>query len=268
VNFDILLVGGGPSGLSLACALAGSGLNIAILERQAAAQLAAPSFDGREIALTHRSAATLQDLGAWSHIPAADIHPLVRAQVLNGGARASLDFLPGNNRVQALGQLVSNHHIRGALFRASETLPDVTLIDNAAVAHARADATGADVTLADGQMFTARLLVAADSRFSSLRQHLGIGAEVNRLGRAMMVCRVTHERPHHGIATEWFDHGQTLALLPLGPGQSSAVLTVSQEEADHLAAMDDAALAVSSRVATAAAGAPCPLPAPVTFIRW
>lgn len=98
------------------------------------------------------------------------------------------------------------------------------------------------VELADGRRLEARLLVAADSRFSAVREQLGIAAEVNRTGRAMMVCRVAHERDHEGIATEWFDYGQTIAMLPLRGRMSSAVLTLDAAGIEALAALDAEAL--------------------------
>jgi 2-polyprenyl-6-methoxyphenol hydroxylase-like FAD-dependent oxidoreductase len=64
---------------------------------------------------------------------------------------------------------------------------------------------------------------------------------MNRLGRAMLVCRMTHDADHGHVATEWFDHGQTLAILPLGPGCSSIVVTLAAPEIDKLMAMDEAA---------------------------
>lgn len=116
------------------------------------------------------------------------------------------------------------------------------MLADASVAHAAAGPQGCAVTLQSGEQLKGRLLVAADSRFSATRDQLGIGAEMNRLGKAMLVCRVAHERPHHGVATEWFEHGHTIAMLPLGEGMSSAVLTIGLDEAERLRALSDAEL--------------------------
>ena len=95
MDFDIIIVGGGPGGLAFARALAGSGLSLAIVERQDRPALAEPAYDGREIALTHRSARILQELGAWGHLPEGAASPLKRARVLKGGSSVALTFDTG-----------------------------------------------------------------------------------------------------------------------------------------------------------------------------
>ena len=93
-----------------------------------------------------------------------------------------------------------------------------------------------------------RLLVAADSRFSETRRALGIGARMQDFGRSMLVCRVTHEAGHDDTAWEWFDHDQTLALLPLGAAaprghRASVVLTLPAPQMRKVQALDDAGFA-------------------------
>ena len=75
---DVIIIGGGPAGLALARSLAGIGLDIVVVERQSLESLANPDFDGREIALTHRSAGIMQALGAWDRIDPAEIAPCAR----------------------------------------------------------------------------------------------------------------------------------------------------------------------------------------------
>lgn len=239
---DVIVVGAGPAGLAFARGLAGSGLAMALVERQPLDQIAAPADDGREIALTLRSVDTLRALDAWRHIDAAAVAPLRAAHVLDGASPFALAFEAGTSGEEKLGQLVSNHRIRRALFAAVEGQAGLTILAGQPVAGLVADRQGAAVTLADGRTIHARLLVGADSRFSDVRARLGIKARIDRLGRTMLVARVEHERDHGAVAVEWFDHGQTVALLPLGGRRSSVVLTLDEDAAARIAALDGAAL--------------------------
>jgi ubiquinone biosynthesis UbiH/UbiF/VisC/COQ6 family hydroxylase len=242
MDFDIIVAGGGPAGLAFARSLAGSGLRIALIERQPWAALAEPPCDGREIALTRRSAAILDRLGAWGRIDAAVLAPLRAARVLNGSSHVALAFDATASGDDRLGHLVPNYQIRRALFRAVEGQPGFTLVAGTGVTAVRTDRVRATATLSDGRTLTARLLVAADSRMSAVRDQLGIAAEINRLGRSMMVVRMAHEGDHHGIATEWFGYDQTIAMLPLNGRLSSAVLTLPADEMARVAALDADAL--------------------------
>ena len=109
------------------------------------------------------------------------------------------------------------------------------------------DAQSARLTLAGGETLSARLVVAADSRHSSTRRAMGIAADMHDYGRTMLVCNMTHERPHEETAWEWFDHGQTLALLPMNPDpvsgrpRSSVVLTLPHQAIQPLLGLDEAA---------------------------
>lgn len=212
---DIAVIGAGPAGLSLAAALAGSGLRVTLVERSPEAALANPGFDGREIALTHRSQGILRQFGAWDRIPEEQRSPLRQARVQDGASPFALDFAPGPGPGAALGQLVPNHVIRRALFDTVREAGAAELIAGVAVAGVATSPKGGVLTLADGREIRARLIVAADTRFSEARRQMGIAATQRDFGKTMLVARVAHEKPHHGIATEWFGHGQTVAMLPL-----------------------------------------------------
>lgn len=241
MDYDIIIVGGGPAGLSFASALAGTDLNIAVLERQQEEALADPAYDGRDIALTHRSCAILRELGAWERIANEEISPLKSAQVLNGNSPLPLVFETGG-RAASLGCLVSNHVIRRALFASARDQENISFLTGTTVTGVTAAEHCAELRLASGETLSASLVVAADSRFSAVRDQLGIGAEMNRLGVAMLVCRVSHELEHAQVATEWFAEPNTIAMLPLNGNMSSAVLTLPIPEAERLATLDDGAL--------------------------
>lgn len=240
MNFDIVIVGAGPSGLCFAQALAGCGLRIAIIERQQESQLADPAFDGREIALTHRSAQLMQALGMWHRIDQAAISPLRDARVLNGPSLYAMNIDHRDSRKQELGYLIANDLIRKAAYEAVKASPDITLLTEARISAVATDHACASITLASGEKITAQLLVAADSRFSETRRAMGIAATMHDFGKTMMVCIMEHSIPHQHVAWEWFDYGQTLALLPKNGMQSSVVITLPAADIQQLMAMSEA----------------------------
>ncbi|TAL73951.1 MAG: FAD-dependent hydroxylase [Rhodanobacter sp.] len=243
MSFDIVVIGAGPAGLCFARTLAGSGLRVALVERQSEAQLATPPDDGREIAITHYSQRLLRELGLWGELRAEEIGTLRDAKVLDGNDQRGLLFHHEEAGAAQLGWLVGNHAIRRAAFAQASAASDVTLLADTQVTAVQTTAAGAEVSLANGETLHAKLVVAADSRFSETRRAMGIGAETRDFGKTMLVLRMHHDIAHEQVAWEWFAHGQTLALLPLHDAHtSSAVLTLPPAEMREVLALDDAAL--------------------------
>lgn len=240
MTYDIIIVGAGPVGLSFARSLANTGLKIALVEKQSSEQLAAPEFDGRDIALTHASVRILKELGIWARFEPDDRPPIKAARVLDGTSLYCLKFDSAEDSIDALGFIVSNHVIRKALFDEVRTFDNVEIHSNLAVTSVSTDSSKACVVLSDGQIIEARLVVAADSRFSETRRMVGIPASMHDFGRVCIVCRMEHQRPHKGIAFECFHYGRTLAVLPLTSHRSSIVVTAPMDHRDAIMEMDDA----------------------------
>ena len=249
---DVLIVGGGPAGLSLAIALAQAGLRATVLEQQGAAALADPAPDGREIALTHPSVATLGRLGSWQHLAPHEIGLLRQAQVHDGpvGQREGMALNAQGTGCENLGWIVPNHALRRTAWAVAAATAGVRLITGVKVTRvsttpARAELEYVDAATPDAtpQRLQAPLLVAADSRFSATRRQLGIGASMHDFGRTVIVCRLRHERAHDGIAHECFGYERTLAILPLpddpdsGAPTCSAVVTARSEQVQALLAL-------------------------------
>ena len=244
MNVDIVIVGAGPSGLCLARSLSGQGLTIAVIEQQSLDAISNPAFDGREIALTQSSASAMKDLGLWQLIEPQAISQLRDAKILDGRSQFEMLIPHQLSKYQELGWLISNHVIRKAAYDATQEANDlhhdITLIPGRKVIKVKTSPQMAGVVLDDQTEISAKLVVAADNRFSTTRRMMGIAADMHDFGRNMLVCCMTHDAPHDHIAWEWFDYGQTLALLPMNPDpetgryQSSVVITVASDEAEEL----------------------------------
>jgi len=258
---DVLIVGAGPAGLSLAISLAQAGFTATVVEQQSDSALAQPAPDGREIALTHPSRATLQRLGSWAHLADHEVGQIAEAQVHDGplgrhsalqlnaasGAHGGVAAAPG-----ALGFIVPNHALRRTAHTVAAHMPGVRLLTGTQVTrvatlpgHAELDCVPASTAPGDPttpQRLTAPLLVAADSRFSATRRQLGIGAQMSDFGRTVIVCRMRHTQPHGGVAHECFGYDRTLAVLPLpddpqeGHALCSVVVTAGAADAAALMA--------------------------------
>ncbi|RBM08487.1 FAD-dependent hydroxylase [Novacetimonas cocois] len=237
VQSDVTIIGGGPVGLATALSLEALGLSVTVMERAPASTLAEAPFDGREIALTHHSVGVLRKIGAWAHIPDVAISPLREARVETGRHNHPLTFDTRGRGVDALGYLVSNHLIRRALYAQASERPGITIRAGTATRYVRNGREEMTV-VHDGGEENSRLVVAADGRFSQVRRLQRIGAVVHDFRRSMLVCRMAHESPHHHVATQWFDEGQTIALLPVNGGASSVVLTLPSDRIEALRHME------------------------------
>jgi ubiquinone biosynthesis UbiH/UbiF/VisC/COQ6 family hydroxylase len=240
MNVDIAIVGAGPAGLCLARSLADTGLSLLVIEQQSQDALQEPAFDGREIALTPRSVRILRDLGIWQRLGPADISPLRCARVLNGNMEHGLHVTPHHADDTELGFLVPNDRIRRAAYASVEHEPRITLACDTSVESVVLNDSIARLHLSNGNEVNAKLVIAADSRFSRLRRDAGIAADMHDFGKTMLVCRMALEKPHGDEALEWFGHAQTLALLPLLNGDASAVVTLPPEDMRRLMDMDEA----------------------------
>ncbi len=228
---DVVIIGAGPAGLAMACSLVRTGLSVTVVEKLDEAVLADPPVDGRDIALTFRSRDILQSLGIWQRLPEAEVATIRGAKVEQEGSPHFLNLMPRaepGKASESLGFLVPNHCIRKAAYDATKGLEGASLqlLSGKGVTSIDAPGSTSTVTLEDGSTLTAKLVIAADSRFSASRRHMGIPAHMHDFGREVIVCRMQHEYAGDGVAYECFRWGRTLAVLPMNNNQVSVVMTV------------------------------------------
>ena len=245
--YDVIIIGAGPAGLSLARSLANTSLNIAIIDPASADTLKNPLPDGREIALTHASKELLQEMGAWDAVPEGEIFYLRSAKVVDGTSPFELHFeTPTQARgkpTDTLGYLISNHHIRQSIYSQVDGQKNLTWFTEAKVQQVGGTDKEAFVVLNTGERLSARLVVSADSRFSSTRQQMGIPVDMHDFGRTVITFRIEHTGSNENTAFECFHYGRTLAILPLTEHLSSAVITIDTQLAHTVQDLDDEALA-------------------------
>ena len=164
--------------------------------------------------------------------------------MLNGPSHYAMQFGATSVADGPVGRFAPNHWLRRALHGVVQEQIGAVVMPERSVAIVRARGDAALATLSDGQTLRTRLVVAADTRRSRLRQQQGIPASLHDYGQRMMVCPVAHPLPHNETATAWFEYGRILVTLPLNGGRSSAVMTVDEADAAALLRLRDPDLGI------------------------
>jgi 2-octaprenyl-6-methoxyphenol hydroxylase len=242
---DVMVVGGGLNGPALALALAGVGLSVIVVDAQPARARADAAFDGRAYALAIASKRLLSAVGVWSRV-AENTQPIQKINASDGRAgegpsRFFLHFDSAEIEEGPMGFMLEDRHLYAAFLAAMSESPGIIHIPGTSVINQSAEAAGMTATLSDGRTITARLLVGCDGRKSGTAQRAGIGRTGHSYGQTALVCAVAHERPHQGIAQQFFMPSGPLAILPLTGNRSSIVWSETDANARTIAALDDAA---------------------------
>jgi 2-octaprenyl-6-methoxyphenol hydroxylase len=238
---DLLILGAGMIGLTLAQAFARAGLRVALLDRVDPAAMLDRGFDGRVCAIAYGSRRIFEGLNVWDAM-AAQAQPINEIRVVDGDSPLFLHYDHRDVGDEPLGHIVENRHIRGALMAALAELPAgaLTWFAPAAVAELKRDTAGVRATLEDGRTIAARLVIVAEGRNSKTREDAGIGVLTWRYPQTGIVCTVAHEKPHRGVAIERFLPAGPFAILPLTGNRSSLVWTERSDLAPAILALDDA----------------------------
>lgn len=238
-TYDVIVAGGGMVGLAVACGLQGSGLKVAVLEREAPTAFdpgAAPAL--RVSAINAASERLLQHLNVWTDILAHRASAWHGMEVWDRDSFGHIAFDDSQQGLAHLGHIVENPVIQQALWKRASELNDVTLIAPAELQQVAFGDNEAFVTLNDGTMLTARLLVAADGANSWLRQKADIPLTFWDYEHHALVANIRTEQPHNAVARQVFHGDGILAFLPLAdPHLSSIVWSLSPQEATRLQSM-------------------------------
>jgi 2-octaprenyl-6-methoxyphenol hydroxylase len=227
---DVIILGGGLVGLTLALALDRHGLSAIVVDPAEPEAVLAPGFDGRASAIASASWRMLETIGLGAALEGKGC-PIASIRVSDGLRPGALDFEPWAED-GALGVMFENRLLRQTLHAAAADAKHVTLLMPARPVEIVRGEHGAAVTLADGRALRAPLLVAAEGRNSPTRAAAGINVARWRYEHTAIIAAVEHEKPHGNVAYEIFYPDGPFAILPMLPGNRSALVwSVRQEDA-------------------------------------
>ncbi len=255
-RFDVIIVGGGIAGSALAAALAGSSLQVAVIEASAMADESPAvsheldDFDPRVSALTPASRSFLGQLGAWSLMAGIQVSPYRHMHVWDADGTGAIDFCAADMQQPCLGHIVENRVTVWALRQLLKQAPNVVMLDGRRVAellpetpdHDTGEVLAYSLLLDDGSRLAAGLVVAADGAVSTIRGLAGFNTREWDYQHIATVTTVATELPHQQTAWQRFLPEGPLAFLPLasaGQNHCSIVWSAQTELAERIGAMDD-----------------------------
>ncbi|MDR2688955.1 MAG: UbiH/UbiF family hydroxylase [Azoarcus sp.] len=244
--FDLIIIGGGLAGASLAAALRESPLSIALVE--GASPVCPEDWDARIYAISPANAGFLAQIGVWEHLAHERMTPIMAMQVF-GDLGGRLDFSACETGVPELGWVVESSLIACELWEGIKRQANLTRFCPAHPEALEIQPGAARLTLAGGEALAARLVVGADGRDSWVREQTGLETYTTHYGEKGVVANFTTEKPHQGIARQWFRPDGVLAYLPLPGERMSIVWSTPDDHADALCTLSPEAL--SERVAQA-----------------
>ncbi|MDQ7080286.1 MAG: FAD-dependent monooxygenase [Paracoccaceae bacterium] len=240
---DILIIGGGLNGPALALALAQGGLSVTMIDALPLKLLQGDDFDGRAYALALASKRMLSALGIWQEVD-ADSQPILDIVVSDGkpgegAAPWTLHFDHAEIEEGPMGHMLEDRYLRRALLAAVEADSRIMAIHGRKVVDQIIHEDRAEVTLDDGAVLSARILVGSDGRDSGTARRAGISRTGWGYDQTGLVCAIAHDKPHHGVAHQFFMPSGPLGILPLPGNRCSIVWAETSERAKWIQSLPD-----------------------------
>jgi len=242
-QFDIIIVGGGLNGATLALGFARLGLRSLIIDAQSHSTQMAAGFDGRSYAMALTSVRLLQSLGIWGAL-ADQAQPMLKIKVFDGNltdgpSPVHMHFDHSEIEEGPMGHMVEDRHLRPVLQSAVAEHDLITYLPQTRVLHQASVDTQASVTCDNGLTYYAHLIIGADGRASQTAQRAGIKRTGWQYPQTAIVCAIEHDLPHDGTAYQYFLPPGPLAILPLRNNRSSIVWSETPKQADTILSLSD-----------------------------
>ncbi|EPD9713429.1 FAD-dependent 2-octaprenylphenol hydroxylase [Shigella flexneri] len=235
-SVDVAIVGGGMVGLAVACGLQGSGLRVAVLEQRVPEPLAVDALPQLRVsAINAASEKLLTRLGVWQDILARRASCYHGMEVWDKDSFGHISFDDQSMGYSHLGHIVENSVIHYALWNKAQQSSDITLLAPTELQQVAWGENETFLTLKDGSMLTARLVIGADGANSWLRNKADIPLTFWDYQHHALVATIRTEEPHDAVARQVFHGEGILAFLPLSdPHLCSIVWSLSPEEAQRM----------------------------------
>lgn len=239
--FDVLIVGGGMVGASLAVALKPLKLKVGLIEAYSFGVAEQPSYDDRSIALSYGSSRIYQGIGIWNKL-LSGVESIQHIHISDQGHFGSARMEASEENVPALGYVVESR-VLGKLLYDELSSGEIELIVPAKVYGVEQSADHIQVQVERNGVvdtLSSRLLVVSDGRDSAVRKALGIASTQREYRQTALIANVTTEKPHNNTAYERFTPNGPLALLPMTEGRYSLVWTHRDHEVEASMQLNDA----------------------------
>lgn len=235
---DIVIIGGGMVGATLACALADSDMRVAVVDNNRPATIDDREYDLRVSAITLGSKAIFESVGAWDAMCARRVSCIDAMTVWDEGGNGRIYFDSAEMAQPCLGYIVENRVILQAALERMRTLGNVDVYSPVTIREMTVDQDRVQVMLDDDTMLTADLVVGADGAMSMVRHWAGIDSRSWSFEQKAIVATVRTGAPHAAVARQRFLATGPLAFLPLDdPNTCSIVWSADLARADELLAM-------------------------------
>lgn len=241
-DYDIVIIGGGLVGASMAAAFAGTSVRVAMVEARPAGSKNQPSYDDRTTTLAYSSKCIFEAMGVWSQVDQDEVCPIRNIHISDQGHFGLTHLSAKESGLEALGYVVVNRILGKALYSRLHQAENIEIVSPAQVRDVCIGTTDAQCVIEQDRKqrtISAKLFVLADGGRSGLRESLGIQLEQTSYRQTAITAHVTPESFHEYTAYERFTRTGPLAVVPLSGKRCGIVWTTEDENVEQITSLSD-----------------------------